>query len=71
MKHSSPLRVAFQMDPMESVEIDGDTTFALAEVAATRGMELFEYGPQHLGYNVLSKDLAIGSSLIISGTAIT
>lgn len=36
---------------MESVDIDGDTTFALAEVAAARGMELFEYGPQHLAYN--------------------
>lgn len=36
---------------MESVDIDGDTTFALAEIAAARGMELFEYGPQHLAYN--------------------
>lgn len=51
MKHSTPLRVAFQMDPMESVDIDGDTTFALAEVAVARGMSLFEYGPQHLAYN--------------------
>lgn len=49
-KHTS-LRVAFQMDPMESVNIDADTTFALAEVAAKRGMTLFEYGPQHLAYN--------------------
>ncbi len=45
------LKVAFQMDPMETVDIDADTTFALAEVAAARGMELFEYGPQHLAYN--------------------
>jgi len=45
------LRVAFQMDPMESVDIDADTTFALAEVAAERGMELFEYSPEHLAYN--------------------
>lgn len=45
------LRVAFQMDPMESVDIDADTTFALAEVAAQRGMTLYEYGPQHLAYN--------------------
>ncbi len=45
------IRVAFQMDPMETVNIDGDTTFALAEVAQARGMELFEYGPQHLSYN--------------------
>ena len=45
------LRIAFQMDPMETVDIDGDTTFALAEVAMARGMALFEYGPEHLIYN--------------------
>ena len=45
------LRIAFQMDPMETVDIDADTTFALAEVAAARGYELFEYGPEHLAYN--------------------
>jgi glutathione synthase len=39
------------MDPMETVDINGDTTFALAEVAAQRGMTLFEYGPQHLSYH--------------------
>ena len=44
-------RIAFQMDPMESVDIDADTTFALAEIAAARGYELFEYGPEHLSYN--------------------
>ncbi len=51
MTNSPPLRVAFQMDPMETVNIDADTTFALAEVAAQRGMTLYEYGPQHLAYN--------------------
>ena len=45
------LRIAFQMDPMETVDIDADTTFALAEVASARGYELFEYGPEHLAYN--------------------
>ena len=45
------LRAAFQMDPMEMVNIDGDTTFALAEVAGARGMQMWEYGPQHLSYN--------------------
>ena len=39
------------MDPMETVNIDGDTTFALAEVAQERGMTLYEYGPEHLAYN--------------------
>ena len=48
---NTPIRVAFQMDPIESVNIDADTTFALAEVASERGMELFEYAPEHLAYN--------------------
>lgn len=43
--------VAFQMDPMESVDINGDTTFALAEEAQARGWTMWEYGPQHLTYN--------------------
>lgn len=45
------LKVAFQMDPIEGVDIEADTTFALAEAAQARGMELFEYGPEHLSYN--------------------
>ncbi len=45
------LRVAFQMDPMEGVDIDADTTFALAEIAQARGMELYEYGTGHLSYD--------------------
>ena len=43
--------VAFQMDPMESVDINGDTTFALAEEAQARGWTMWEYGPEHLTYN--------------------
>ena len=42
------LRVAIQMDPLEHVNIDGDTTFALAETAQARGMELFVYQPDDL-----------------------
>ena len=42
------LRIAIQMDPLEAVNIDGDTTFALAETAQARGMELFVYGPEHM-----------------------
>ncbi len=45
------LRIAFQMDPMEGVDINADTTFALAEIAMQRGMTMFEYGPEHLVYN--------------------
>lgn len=42
------LRVAIQMDPLEHVNIDGDTTFALAETAQARGMEIFVYQPQDM-----------------------
>jgi glutathione synthase len=45
------LRVGIQMDPLEDVKIDGDTSFALAEVAQARGAELFVYGPDHMSYD--------------------
>ena len=45
------LRIAIQMDPLETVSIDGDTSFALAEAAQERGYSLFVYGPEHLSYN--------------------
>ena len=44
------LRVAIQMDPLETVDIDADTTFALAETAQARGASLWTYGPQDLSY---------------------
>lgn len=44
------LRVALQMDPIETVDINGDTSFALAEVAQERGASLFIYGPEHLTF---------------------
>ena len=44
------MRVGIQMDPLEDVKIDGDTTFALAEVAQARGAELFVYGPDHMSF---------------------
>lgn len=42
------LRIAVQMDPLELVNIDGDTTFALAETAQARGHDLFVYSPAGL-----------------------
>lgn len=42
------LRVAFQMDPLESVDIDADTTFAIAEAAQERGAKIWTYEPKHL-----------------------
>jgi glutathione synthase len=37
------LRVAVQMDPIESINIAGDSSFALMLAAQARGHELFEY----------------------------
>ena len=45
------LKIAFQMDPMESVDINADTTFALAEVAQERGYKIYSYGVEQLAYN--------------------
>ncbi len=42
------LRVAIQMDPMESVDINADTTFALTETAQARGAEIWTYHPDDL-----------------------
>ena len=42
------LRVAIQMDPLETVNINADTTFALAEAAQARGATLWTYHPQDL-----------------------
>lgn len=42
------LRVAIQMDPIEGIDIDADSTFALGIEAEARGHELFFYLPQDL-----------------------
>jgi len=43
-----PLKVAIQMDPIESINIDADSTFALALEAQARGHGLWHYLPRHL-----------------------
>ncbi len=45
------LRVAVQMDPMESINIDGDSTFALMLEAQARGHRLWHYHVRHLSMN--------------------
>ncbi len=42
------LAVAIQMDPIESINIDADSTFVLALEAQARGHALWYYGPRHL-----------------------
>ncbi len=44
------LSVALQMDPIDSIDIDGDSTFALALEAQKRGYELFYYLPNALTF---------------------
>lgn len=44
------LAVAIQMDPLEPVDIDADSTFVLALEAQRRGHGLFHYLPQDLSY---------------------
>ncbi|MBL4666427.1 MAG: glutathione synthase [Sneathiella sp.] len=45
------LAVAIQMDPIEDVDINGDSTFVLALEAQERGHKLYHYGPQDLSFS--------------------
>jgi glutathione synthase len=45
-----PLTVAIQMDPIETVKITADSTFALALEAQARGHTLLYYGPKQLTF---------------------
>jgi len=42
------LKVAVQMDPVEGINIEGDTTFLMMETAQARGHRLFVYTPDTL-----------------------
>ena len=44
------LTVAIQMDPIERIDIGGDSTFALALEAQARGYGLLYYGPRDLSF---------------------
>jgi glutathione synthase len=44
------LNVAVQMDPIASINIAGDSSFALMLAAQARGHRLFHYGPEDLNY---------------------
>jgi len=45
-----PLSVAIQMDPIEKIDIAGDSTFALALEAQARAHSLLYYGPHDLTF---------------------
>ena len=42
------LTIAIQMDPIESIDIDADSTFVIALEAQRRGHSLFYYQPRHM-----------------------
>lgn len=44
------LKIAFQMDPIDRVDINADSSFRLAEEAQARGHALFFYTPDRLAY---------------------
>jgi glutathione synthase len=56
------LRVAVQMDPIENIDIQGDSTFAMLLEAKKRGHEIFYYLPRDLSLHD-GKVLARGSTL--------
>lgn len=45
-----PLRVAFQMDPLEKIKIAGDSTFAIMLKAQALGHTLYHYAPEDLSW---------------------
>jgi glutathione synthase len=45
------LNIAVQMDPLDAINIAGDSTFALMLSAQARGHKLFHYSPEDLNYS--------------------
>ncbi|MEW9855508.1 glutathione synthase [Novosphingobium sp. M1R2S20] len=46
-----PLRIAVQMDPLETINIAGDSSFALMLAAQARGHSMFHYDVHSLSYD--------------------
>lgn len=44
------MKIAFQMDPIDAVDINADSSFRIAEEAQARGHELFYYSPDKLAF---------------------
>jgi glutathione synthase len=62
------LKVAIQMDPIETVDIKADSTFAMALEAQERGHPLWHYLPQHLSFRD-GRVAARGRRLSVRATA--
>jgi glutathione synthase len=63
-----PLRVACQMDPIDRIDIGGDSTFALLLEAQKRGHSMFYYTPPELAL-VEGRLLAHGFTLTVEDKA--
>ena len=57
------LKIACQMDPIDRIDIHGDSTFAMLLEAQKRGHELFYYTPQNIALD--------GDKLIARGETLT
>jgi len=60
---TGPLRVAVQMDPIETVNIDGDSTFALMLEAQRRGHSMWHYDVRHMSLYEGAAESRIGRLL--------
>lgn len=58
------MKVAIQMDPIGSVNIEADSTFRIAEEAQARGHSLFYYLPEQLSFQE-GRVMARGQSLTV------
>jgi glutathione synthase len=63
-----PLKIACQMDPVEHIDIRGDSTFALLLEAQKRGHDIFYYTPQNLALHG-DRLLARGETLTVRDKA--
>ena len=57
------LKIAFQMDPISDVDINGDTSFRLAEEGQKRGHEIYYFNPESLVYetgNIIAHGQKVG-----------
>lgn len=63
-----PLSIALQMDPIGSIDISGDTSFALALEAQARGHSLWYYMPDSLSLNE-GRVEAVGQKLTLRDEA--
>src|SRR5690606_38377103 len=63
-RSTMPLKIACQMDPIDRIDIRGDSTFAMLLEAQRRGHSLFYYTPPNLALDQ-ERLIARGSTLTV------